>query len=45
MNKDRPKSDTEEGMSFLDHLEELRSRIIKAVIALAVGCVIAYFFT
>jgi len=31
-------------MSFLDHLDELRRRIINAVISLAVGVVIAVFF-
>ena len=31
-------------MSFLEHLDELRKRIIYAVIALAVGFVVALFF-
>jgi sec-independent protein translocase protein TatC len=31
-------------MSLMDHLTELRSRIIKSVIAIAVGAVIAYAF-
>jgi sec-independent protein translocase protein TatC len=31
-------------MSFLDHLDELRRRIISAVLSLAVGVVIAVFF-
>lgn len=31
-------------MSFLDHLDELRRRILYAVISLAVGTVIAFFF-
>ena len=35
----------EEGrMSFLDHLDELRKRLIASVYALVVGCVIAFFF-
>jgi sec-independent protein translocase protein TatC len=32
------------GMSFLDHLDELRSRIIRCCIAIAVGAVAAFFF-
>ena len=42
--------DAEEGeggagkMSFLDHLDELRKRIIRAVIAVTIGFVIAFFF-
>jgi Sec-independent protein secretion pathway component TatC len=31
-------------MSFLDHLEELRKRIIYSVYALLAGCGIAFFF-
>jgi sec-independent protein translocase protein TatC len=31
-------------MSFLDHLDELRRRIIRAVISIAVGVVVAVFF-
>ena len=31
-------------MSFLDHLDELRKRLINCVIALVVGCVIAFIF-
>lgn len=35
----------EEGrMSFLDHLDELRKRLIASVYALLAGCVIAFFF-
>ena len=38
-------SESEQGkMSFLDHLDELRRRIIYSVIALVVGFVIACFF-
>jgi sec-independent protein translocase protein TatC len=38
-------SESEQGkMSFLDHLDELRRRIIYSVIALVVGVVIACFF-
>jgi sec-independent protein translocase protein TatC len=32
-------------MSFLDHLEELRSRIIKALMGIAVAFVVSIFFT
>ena len=31
-------------MSFLDHLDELRKRLIASVYALVIGCVIAFFF-
>lgn len=31
-------------MSLFDHLEELRSRLLKMVIAFAAGCVITWFF-
>jgi len=36
---------SKEGMSFIEHLDELRSRIIKALIALLIGFVATYFFT
>ncbi|MEO8499700.1 MAG: twin-arginine translocase subunit TatC [Vicinamibacteria bacterium] len=36
------KEDPEARMSFLDHLEELRSRLMKALIALAVGFGVAW---
>ena len=32
------------GLSFLEHLEELRKRLVRACIAIAVGAVIAFFF-
>lgn len=32
-------------MSFFDHLDELRSRIFKALVGIIVGCVIVAFFT
>jgi sec-independent protein translocase protein TatC len=31
-------------MSFLEHLDELRTRLIHAVVAIAVGCVISFIF-
>lgn len=31
-------------MSFLEHLEELRTRLIRSTIGIAVGCVIAFIF-
>jgi sec-independent protein translocase protein TatC len=31
-------------MSFLEHLDELRTRLIHSVIAIAVGCVISFLF-
>lgn len=36
--------DTEGNMSILRHLEELRTRIIRSLIAIAVGSCISYFF-
>ena len=39
-----PKIDPTASMSFLDHLEELRWRIIKGLIGIAVGIVVAIFF-
>ena len=42
---DEPESDDEGGkMSFLEHLDELRKRIIWALISVVVGFVIAFFF-
>lgn len=40
----KPKVDPTAAMSFLDHLEELRWRIIKGLIGLAAGVVIAFIF-
>jgi sec-independent protein translocase protein TatC len=31
-------------MGFLEHLDELRTRIIRSCIAIAVGMVVAFFF-
>ena len=31
-------------MSFLEHLDELRKRLINSVVAVAIGCVIAFIF-
>jgi sec-independent protein translocase protein TatC len=31
-------------MSFLEHLDELRKRLIASVVALVVGCVVSFFF-
>ncbi len=31
-------------MSFLEHLDELRKRLIASVYALVVGCVVAFIF-
>jgi len=38
-------SQGEKELTFLEHLEELRSRIIKAILALSFGVIICYFFT
>lgn len=39
-----PDKDPTASMSFLDHLEELRWRIIKGLIGMALGIVVAFFF-
>jgi sec-independent protein translocase protein TatC len=39
------KSQSQDGMTFLEHLEELRSCIIKSALALFLGFLISYFFT
>lgn len=48
MEKDPPEAempeDRTESMSFLDHLEELRWRIIKGLLGLAGGMVVAFIF-
>jgi len=43
-NFEAPDDDAGGKMSFLDHLDELRRRIIYAVISVGVGFVIAFFF-
>jgi sec-independent protein translocase protein TatC len=43
MPNDQPLN-TETDMSFLDHLEELRWRIMKALIAVVIGMIVAAFF-
>jgi len=44
MPKDQPKYGEKE-MSFLDHLEELRQRILKAIFAVLCGAIAAAFFS
>ncbi|MCA1649943.1 MAG: twin-arginine translocase subunit TatC, partial [Acidobacteria bacterium] len=39
-----PLDSTSAKMSFLEHLDELRKRLIASVIALLVGCAIAFIF-
>lgn len=40
-----PRADfSDKGLSFLEHLEELRARIIKSLIAIAIGTIIGYAF-
>ena len=39
------KSELDGEMPFLDHLEELRWRLIKALIAVTVGAIVAYIFS
>lgn len=41
----KPKIDPTASMSFLDHLEELRWRIIKGIIGVGVGVIIAFIFS
>ena len=40
-----PKPDPQAEMSFIDHLAELRMRILKGLIGIAVGVVIAFIFS
>ena len=40
-----PKEDPTDGMSFLDHLEELRWRILKGLIGVLAGVIIAFIFS
>ncbi|MEX0944248.1 MAG: twin-arginine translocase subunit TatC [Balneolaceae bacterium] len=40
-----PKVDPTNGMSFLDHLEELRWRILKGLIGVLAGVIIAFIFS
>ena len=35
---------TEQSMSFIDHLEELRWRLIKSILSIIVGGLITFFF-
>jgi sec-independent protein translocase protein TatC len=44
LSEDSNIHDEEEGMGFLDHLEELRWRIVKAVIGVVLGGIIAAVF-
>jgi sec-independent protein translocase protein TatC len=44
LSEDNNIHEEEDGMSFLDHLEELRWRIVKAVIGVVVGGIIAAVF-
>ena len=41
----KPKVDPTEAMSFLDHLEELRWRILKGLAGIIAGMIIAFFFS
>jgi len=40
-----PKQDPQAEMSFIDHLEELRMRILKGLIGIALGVIIAFIFS
>ena len=37
-------SNNHESMPFLDHLEELRWRLVKSLIAILIGAIITFFF-
>ena len=41
---DDEEEEEEEGMSLVEHLEELRERLIKSLIAVSIGSAICYFF-
>lgn len=42
----RDQDDFEDGakMSFLEHLDELRTRLLRSVVAIALGCVVSFIF-
>lgn len=44
VDEERSYEDAGAKMSFLEHLDELRKRLINSVISLAVGCAIAFIF-
>ncbi len=44
-NQEQKETQEEYKMSFTEHLEELRNRLIKILIAVAIGFVISYFFS
>ncbi|MCB2154333.1 twin-arginine translocase subunit TatC [bacterium] len=33
----------EKNLSFLEHLEELRARLLRSVVAIVIGCIVGYF--
>jgi sec-independent protein translocase protein TatC len=45
MSQEKHQEQEEYKMSFTEHLEELRNRLIKIFIAVAVGFVVSYFFS
>ncbi len=44
VQSEEPADDADARMGFLDHLDELRTRLIKSCIALGAGMVFAFFF-
>jgi sec-independent protein translocase protein TatC len=44
MNRSPSSSTEDQGMAFTEHLEELRLRIIYAIVGLVIGCVISFIF-
>jgi len=45
MGANKEKSAVEKEMPFLDHLEELRWRLIKSIVAVIIGAIISFFFS
>ncbi len=44
LRRNRPDHDRDATMGFLDHLEELRARLIRCCIAIAIGMIVAFAF-
>lgn len=44
MSTERVSGDNEKEMSFLDHLEELRWRLVRSIVAILLGAIVAFIF-
>ncbi len=43
--KDPPSADGIEGLTFTEHLEELRNRLLYSILFLILGCIVSFIFT